>query len=110
MKGKAKRGLILFWVIIFLIWAVWQINFSLRAKTEHVENPTLADSIRKGKERAQMARDSALIADSVYRSSEGGLKATRNDIQNNAPGIAHKRDSLRAVLKARAYADSANRK
>lgn len=113
MEGKAKRGLILFGLILFTIWAVWQLNFSLRAKTEHVQNPTLEDSIRKGKQRAKMKQDSARKADSVYTISEGDLKRTKNEINNNTGAIAYKRDSLRAALKAKAYADSiryANRK
>ncbi len=106
MKGKAKRGLMLFGVMLFIIWAFWSINSRFQDETEHVENPSLADSIRKGKERAKIKQDSARKADSVYTVSAGDLKQTRYEIQNNTPAIAHKRDSLRAVLKARAYADS----
>jgi hypothetical protein len=110
MKGKALKGIISFILIMSAIGIAWWINYSFNNETEHVQNPTLADSIRKGKERAQIAKGSARIADSVYISSEGGLKVTRNDIQNNTAGIAHKRDGLRAVLKARAHADSINRR
>ena len=110
MKGKAVRGIISFCIILLAIGIAWWVNYSFDAKNEHVDNFSLEDSIKRGKERAKIARDSSSKTDSVYRFSEDTLKRVRYEIKTNAPAIARKRDSLRTVLKARAYADSVNRK
>ena len=84
----------------------WWINYAYRDDVSNGANVTLEDSIRKGKELAKIKQDSARKADSVYTVSEGDLKWMIDEINNNTPTAAKLRDSLREVLKARAYADS----
>jgi hypothetical protein len=112
-RGKALKGVISFILIMSAIGIAWWINYTFQGESVNGENVTLEDSIKRGKERAQVAKDSAQIADSVYTASEGDLKQTKDEINNNTATIAYKRDSLRATFKAKAYADSvrhANRK
>lgn len=106
MRNKAKYGIISFILIMSAIGIAWWINYAYRDEASNGENATLTESIRKGKEIAKIKQDSARIADSVYTVSEGDLKRMVDEINNNTPTTAKLRDSLREVLKARAYADS----
>lgn len=88
----------------------WWINYAFRDDISNGDSVTLEDSIKKGKDIAKIRQDSARTADSIYTVSEGDLKHVIDEINNNTPAAAKLRDSLRAVLRARAYADSVNRK
>ena len=106
MRNKAKYGIISFILIMSAIGIAWWINYAYREDVSNGANVTLEDSIRKGKEIAKIKQDSARKADSVYTVLEGDLKWMIDEINNNTPTAAKLRDSLREVLKTRAYADS----